>query len=245
MLFAADYTLSIGGQKVGKAHRELHQVNVNSYLFETTADAGMLAHASERSYFSVTPQGQILPTHYHLERQMLFEHRHTDLLMDWETKKLITQTERDPQRSFELTANTLDKLSVEIQMRRDLASPHPALSYPLADADGIRTYVYNTGTSETLNTAIGTLSTLKVEHSHVAGAARYTTFWVAPSLNFLPVRVLQQEHGTTFLLEITAVHFQKPTTTLKSSLVQDNSAEDVDPKIDLDKLQAPEVPASP
>ncbi len=201
--YRADYTLSISGQVMGKAYRQLHALGKGEYRFETDADAGMIAHAHEVSEFSVNDQGRLVADSYHLQRQLLFSHRQTDLVFLWKQNLLQTQTERDGQQSFPLLPGTLDKLSLEVQMRLDLQKSNPDLSYPLADADGIKPYRYIISGNETLDTALGKMNTLKVERPHDPSSARSTTFWVAPSLGFLPVQVEQIEHGTIFLLRIT------------------------------------------
>ncbi|NNM53026.1 MAG: DUF3108 domain-containing protein, partial [Pseudomonadales bacterium] len=201
--YRADYTLSIGDQVMGKAFRQLHVLGKGQYSFETDADAGVMAHAHESSEFSINDQGRLVASHYHLQRKLLFSHRQTDLIFNWSQNQLQTQTERDGVQNFSLLPGTLDKLSLEIQMRLDLQKPNPELSYPLADADGIKTYRYMVTGKETLDTALGKLDTLKVERPQDPSSARSTIFWVAPSLDYLPVQVEQIEHGTVFLLRIT------------------------------------------
>ncbi len=236
-LFSADYTLSVDGQVVGHGTRSLRALDDHTYQFTTTADAGMLAHADEQSTFVRLPTGALQPLHYQLNRSMLFSHRHTDLAFNWPEKILTTQTERDPQRTFRLMPDTLDKLVVEIRMRQDLAQNRTPLEYNLADADGIRTYRYVRGAHETLKTALGALDTLRIEHPEPKDSPRSTVFWVAPSLDYIPVQVTQNEHGTIFILKISALRKTNMTQPISASQVPPNSQEP-----SLDNLHLPDIP---
>ena len=203
--YSADYELSINGQTVGTAQRSLSQLDSGHWIYQTTAHAGIIAQATESSEFVIQGE-QLRPISYHLQRQMLFSQRHTDLDFRWDEKKLVTHTERDAKRSFPLPEASLDKLSLEIQMRHDLQTHAAKLSYALADADGIKHYDYQITAHEQLHTALGDLDTLKIERPNATQNQRQTIFWVAPSLGDLPVQVEQVEHGTVFLLSITAYH---------------------------------------
>ena len=203
--YSADYALSINGQDVGTARRSLSQLDSGHWLYQTSARAGIIAQANESSEFIIQGE-QLRPISYHLQRQMLFSQRHTDLDFRWNDQQLVTHTERDAERSFPLPAASLDKLSLEIQMRHDLQTHAAKLSYALADADGIKLYDYQITAHERLHTAMGDLDTLKIERPNAAQDQRQTIFWVAPSLADLPVQVEQVEHGTVFLLRLTAYH---------------------------------------
>ncbi len=239
-MFSADYTLSVDGQVVGQGTRSLRALDEHTYQFTTTAEAGMLAHADEQSTFQRLPSGQLQPLHYQLNRSMLFSHRQTDLVFNWPDKTLTTHTERDAQRTFTLRPDTLDKLVVEIRIRQDLAQNRAPLEYNLADADGIRTYTYVRGAHETLQTPLGSLDTLRIEHPEPKDSPRSTTFWVAPSLGYIPVQVLQKEHGTLFLLKITAFH---PNSAPPPSASAPTPSNDHEPS--LDTLHIPILPKAP
>jgi hypothetical protein len=85
---------------------------------------------------------------------------------------------------------------------RDLAAKGLPGPYEITDEDSVGTYEYTDGGAATLETGVGSLET-RIFVQQRAGSSRSTWMWVAPSLDFLPVRVEQRrdnEVQTSFLL---------------------------------------------
>lgn len=199
------YTLNLDNKLSGTATRELKILDKTHFRYITRASAALLASAQESSDFELNAEGRIRPLHYRLERHIFFSHRQTDLTFDWPHDILVTQTESDSPRHFPLPPDTLDKLCLEIQMRMDISHKNHMLTYQLADADGIKEYQYTLDGQETLDTPIGKMDVLRLERVHSADTKRFTTFWIAPKLNFLPVKVVQQEDGAHYDLLISRI----------------------------------------
>jgi hypothetical protein len=80
--------------------------------------------------------------------------------------------------------------------------------YSLVDKTQIKTYQIRNQGEETLSTPLGQLRTVRI-NQYTPGKTRMTTFWVAPDLQYLLVRISQEKDGKEELrMEIRAVERQ-------------------------------------
>jgi hypothetical protein len=81
---------------------------------------------------------------------------------------------------------------------------HGALGpYVIADDDSLKTYELTRVGEERMETPLGELDVLRYRQQRV-GSSSITSIWVAPSLQYLPVRMERQrgnETDTIFVLE--------------------------------------------
>lgn len=107
-----------------------------------------------------------------------------------------------------------DRLSLQLEMARDLAAGRRAMQYLMVDRGRLRVYRFEVKAEERLDTPIGSYDTLRVEltgrlrvkdreaakldvsaaqtESDLSGEHR-TVFWAAPALEYVPIRILHED----------------------------------------------------
>jgi hypothetical protein len=93
-----------------------------------------------------------------------------------------------------LPEGTLDRGSLQVALMRDLKAAGVPRTYSLADEDSVATYEYAENGTATIATGAGSLAT-RIFTQQRAGSSRVTWLWVAPELEFLPVRIEQRRDG--------------------------------------------------
>src|SRR6185312_620790 len=73
-------------------------------------------------------------------------------------------------------------------------TPEPG-TIPLIDDNRIKRYVYTKKEAATVDSALGKIETVIYESTREGGSSRTSRFWMAPSLEFLPVRAEQVRKG--------------------------------------------------
>jgi hypothetical protein len=111
---------------------------------------------------------------------------------DWEAKRVTVTTDGET-ATLELAEGALDPMSLQLEMRRQLASPKPQLEFLMVDEDEIEKQTFRALPPERLETSLGCLHTKPVEKVR-EGSSRFTRFWHASELGHIPVRM---EHGKT------------------------------------------------
>jgi hypothetical protein len=77
---------------------------------------------------------------------------------------------------------------------RDLAANGTPRTYQLADEDSVAEYEYTDNGTATVQTGLGPVAA-RILTQKRAGSSRETWLWVAPELEFLPVRIEQRRDG--------------------------------------------------
>lgn len=197
--FSASYAVHKGTLLLGEMHRSLSRPTDARYLFKTeTYSTGLAAmfvkdrivESSEWEYH----HGLMRPLHYSYRKSGGKRERQLEQRFDWARKLASSESSAQPPSTLPLAVGTLDKLSYQIALMADLQQGKTELSYTLLDDDETKTYRFQVVGEETLNTPLGSLKTLRVERVMEAGSKRHTTFWCAPGLNYLLVRLDQREN---------------------------------------------------
>lgn len=192
--FSADYILKRNGIALGLATRSLRPLKDGRYIYaSTTSASGVISwfvkdQIDEHSIFTVE-KGRIRPQEYVYDRHGGNKTRRVKLVFDW-TKGIVTNViDGDPWR-MEVPPNAHDKLSYQLAIMRDLQNGRKTPQYTIADGGKLKTYSFDIVGEEQIDTAFGRLKTLKIRR---LDDRRYTTIWCAPTINYLPVRLEQQE----------------------------------------------------
>lgn len=197
--FQASYQFSYNGKNVGSATRTLSKSGNNwTYIF--AAKAAAIASASETSRFTLN-NGQISSNNFSRTSKVLI-HNDTMTVNFNPATKTINTKKKDTTKSFPWKAGALDELNAELQIREDLKGSGLKSSYLIADAKGLDARRFVKQGNETIKTAYGTYNTVKVVLSHDNGS-KSSTFWLAPQLDYLPVKMAHQDDKTTYNLMLT------------------------------------------
>lgn len=197
--FSASYSVHKGTLLLGEMHRSLSRPADAHYVFKTeTYSTGLAAmfvkdrivESSEWEYHN----GLIRPLHYSYRKSGGKRERQLEQRFDWGRRLASSEGSAQPPSTLPLAVGTLDKLNYQIALMADLKQGKTELSYTLLDDDETKTYRFQVVGEETLSTPLGMLKTLRVERIMDAGSRRHTTFWCAPDLNYLLVRLDQREN---------------------------------------------------
>lgn len=198
--FNASYTVHKGNLLLGEMRRTLSKQDDGRQVFETETRSGglvalfvkdLIIERSEWEYHA----GRIRSLHYSYRKTGGKKERRLDQLFDWERGVVNGDGSEHGSNKIPITAGTLDKLVYQLALMTDLKQGKTELAYTLIDDDQIKIYRFRVAGEETLTTPLGALKTLKIERIMDADSKRRTTLWCAPSLDYLLVRLDQQENG--------------------------------------------------
>lgn len=205
--FQANYSFNIAGLLTGNATRTLSkQDNIWSYNFK--ASVASLANASEVSHFKVTSSDNTSIDLQTLDHAYTFNFLNknidTGFKVDW-AKQLVSAHNKNGDNSYPAQAGMLDMLNLELQVREDIKHKQLKPSYLLADDKGIKKISFVNEGEEKVQTGAGEYDTVKVRLVQDS-EKRKTYFWLAPKLDYLPVRVHQDDGNLSYDLSLTSYH---------------------------------------
>lgn len=197
--YTATYKVNLDNRLNGTATATLSRQG-NRFHYELRAMA-LMANSVEKTDF-LFDNGQIQSLAYSTQRQVLFRSRTNTLAFDW--KKLSVHAVRNgKEKDYAIPAGTLDPLNMEIQIRDDLMRTGKLDgAYPLADPKEFHPVKFEIYGTEVLKTPMGPVDTLKVRRIH-ADPERSSQFWLAKSMDYLPVKIVQTDDGAVYKLDLT------------------------------------------
>lgn len=200
--FTASYKFNIDNKLSGTATRTLEKKSGDNWLY-TFAASAPLATATETSSFRFDGR-TVTPLQYSQQRKIFMSKRSSGIEFNWSTRKGSGKRDGKQPANYELHPGTLDTLNLEVQIRRDLKDLGKLGGpYWIASPKNIEQQPFVIDGEETINTPAGKFLTLKVSRKH-NDPTRHTTFWLAKSLDYLPVKVVQDNDGALYTIELTS-----------------------------------------
>lgn len=207
--YQARYEVYASGFSIGEAVVTLTAVGTGAYRM--TSDVrpnGLVALlASGRIHEQVSGEirdGAVRPSQYERLLDTGRKSDHMQLRFDWSTGQVQARHNAD-QATLPLAPGVVDPLSLQLVVMGDLQRGRAPSQYSLVDKTEIKTYQIRNQGREVLDTPLGKLNTVLI-NQYTPGKTRMTTFWVAPDLQYLPVRIMQEKKGKEDLrMEIRAV----------------------------------------
>jgi hypothetical protein len=207
--FSAEYALTTGGALIGKSRWSLDLREGGELVYESESRAAGIArllgdeHVIERSEWRPI-DGDLRP-HSYLYRRTGRKDKEVRVSFDWE-RGLAHNSNKGKTSTIPVPADALDKLGYLLALMHDLAAGRRSFEYRVADGGPLRTYRLEAVDEEAVRTPIGVFDTVRIRRIRSDGE-RETTFWCAPSLRFLPVRVVHKEtDGSVVVLELEAMN---------------------------------------
>lgn len=197
--FQASYQFSYNGKSMGSATRTLSKSG-NNWTYVFAAKAGAIASATETSHFSFNGNN-IISNNFSRSSKILI-HNNTMSINFNPNAKIINTKKDDKARSFAWKSGVLDELNAELQLREDLKASGLKSSYAIADAKEVESRRFVKQGMEKVKTSYGTFDTIKVVMKHDK-PNRDTIFWLAPKLDYVPVKVSHQDGKTSYGLLLT------------------------------------------
>ena len=197
--FTATYSFNLDNKASGTAVRKLSRQG-NQWVYNFDARVPVIATASEKSVFSLNNH-QVVSQHYQRQYKILVHNQQTSL--DFNNASKSIQVKRDQKNSqLPWQAGVLDDLNVEIQLREDLKKRGLKSTYLIADQKDITPRQFVNEGSVKVNTPSGSYDAVKVRINHQK-KDKSTVFWLAPSLDYLPVKVTHNDDGSVYTLNLT------------------------------------------
>jgi len=207
--FQAEFQVSRSGLQLGTLEIELRRDGEQAYHYSGHTRPGALVRLFYSDEIFETSQGRIeegrvIPHSYLHRLQRVGEpEKLTRLEFDWSNRKVWSESDgtRWAQR---IDPGGQDKLSMQLALRLDLAAGREQVSYRVADGGRIKTYHFRVVGRETIELPYGRLGCLRVRRSKDDQAPDYT-IWVAPTLDYLPVKIERKRRSGRYRMELSTL----------------------------------------
>lgn len=193
-VFAVSYNNAAAGgtAKLTIRHRQ-DNYDVSFNLKHSLLDASQQASFSDKSC-QITPQSYRATT-----RPALKSNSEESLNFNWTNQTATRQHSKDGNANFRLNQHYYDPMSLYFKARCDLMAGKKQLSYPLIYKGKEGTQKYQVIGTEMVKTGMGEFEALVVQRQR-SNKNRRTSFYVAPALDYLIVKI---EHRESSLATIT------------------------------------------
>jgi hypothetical protein len=209
--FSADYVFERGRITVGETRMELERSKNNIYRYTSVAEAtGFISLfvrdvLREESIFHFDGEG-FWPISYAYRHEGSKKNRNEHVAYDW-TSRTARLNYRGHTSEIALQPGAMDRFLLQVAIMHDVRDMALDKTYQVIDNGGIRRYRLSGDKSETIETPAGTFKTVRVERAD-GGNDKRLRFWLAPELNYLPVRIEQERlNEETLRLSLKAYRF--------------------------------------
>lgn len=199
---SANYNFTIEDKYKGTASRTLNKSG-NTWKYNVDARVAGVASAAQNSTFSINGNS-VVPTQASTTYKLLGVGRTHKLDFNPSSKKVVSNY-KGKSTTMNMAQQAFDDLSLEIQIRQDLLNGKFSGNYYMARKDKIEKTPFKNAGSTKITVPAGTFDTVRVDRVHDDNS-RSTSFWLAPSLDYLPVKVSQVNEGKKMDLELTKVN---------------------------------------
>lgn len=197
--YAARYSIYRNGALTGKVEVDLEWDDdggrwiVRSEGSGTHGLARLLGARDSEETRGVLRDDRLLPERYRRHTQVAGIDDRWLVDFDRAAGQLLISHDRGTPRELPMAGETVDPLTLKLEMRRRLASETELLGFNMVNEFEIDEQRFRQLPDEWLETSLGCLRTRPVEKIH-EGGRRYTRAWHAPALAWIEVRM---EHGKT------------------------------------------------
>ena len=198
----ADYSFTIEDKYKGSANRSLTKSG-NNWKYDVKARVAGVATASQTSAFTLNGDN-VSPTQASTTYK-LFGIGRTHNLNFNAGKKQVSSSYKGKTINLSMAQQAFDDLSLEVQIRQDLLNGKFTGNYYMAKHDKIEKTPFRKSANTKITVPAGTFDTVRVDRVH-DDDSRSTSFWLAPSLDYLPVKVSQINDGKKMDLELTKLN---------------------------------------
>ena len=203
--FTATYALTKGPLTLANMKRRLYKNERGNYVYESYSEpVGYARWFTDNTLLEKTEwtyhQQQLRPIEYSYDRKGSKKQRHVKLSFNWDKMRVTNDINNDPW-SMKITDGTLDKLLYHLALMHDLANGKELFDYQVADGGSLKSYSFSNLGEETLRTKLGSFNTIKL----IRPGKRDTILWCAKELNYLPIKLVQEENGITLTLTLKSV----------------------------------------
>lgn len=199
---SADYSFTVEDKYKGTATRTLNKTG-NNWKYDVKARVAGVATASQSSTFTLKGDN-VSPTQASTTYKLLGVGRTHNLNFN-AGKNQVASTYKGKTIKLNMAQQAFDDLSLEVQIRQDLLNGKFSGNYYMARHDKIEKTPFRKSANTKITVPAGTFDTVRVDRVHDDNS-RSTSFWLAPSLDYLPVKVSQINDGKKMDLELTKLN---------------------------------------
>lgn len=201
--FSASYDFSVDKYN-GVATRTLsRRADANEWQYTVNAGVGKVASAGQAAIFQDI-NGTIIPIATSRQYKIFGIGNTTTFAFD-NANHQYTSTYKGRSKTIDMPQTALDDLGLEMQIREDLKAGRWQGNYFMAGKDGIESVPFTKSAPISVTVPAGTFNVIRIDRIHNTDDRR-TSFWLAPSLDYLPVQVIQNNDGKTIEMNLTKVH---------------------------------------
>lgn len=192
--YEARYTVNWHGLYAGESVHKLQRRADGQYHFETRTapKLGFLPFNYRESSDFTYQGGKIKPHNYYYNIQEGKRRKVGNVSFNWQQNKLLNKELEEPWE-MAIPTDVQDKLTHTLSLRQALISGKAIPTFTVAEEDKIKDYSFKILGEEHLQTKLGPMDTIKVEH--ISRRGNRTTLWLAKSLDYTPVKMMQQRQG--------------------------------------------------
>ena len=208
--YSARYDVLRNGERQGETTVVLKATaDGREFSSSTVGNEGLAALAaasvSERSLLRWR-EGAPETVSWNYHQKIAWKSRERSLAVDAAGRRLDLR-DKDKRYSPPYRPGVLDRHAVTVALMQDIAAGRSGeLRYLVPDKDELEAWVFRTGASERIDTAVGAQRALRVERIRSDGGGRSTTLWLAQDRGYVPLRILQREpDGETIDMRITSL----------------------------------------
>ena len=192
------YIADLGGMKI----EVTHQLNFENGRYSLTVEAkNFLGTINEFASFEVPQHGDIMPIEYSKRQKTLMGSRSESQQFDWNDMTL-SYTLKDQSGKIDLSPGQLDRISLNQQLRIDVASGKEKFAYTVIRKGQLKQYQFRVLGRETVNTSNGSFNSLIVERLG-NNASKKAKIWLATDWDFiiLKMETFEKDAKKTLVLD--------------------------------------------
>ncbi len=196
--FEAEYTVLRNGSEVGEARMQLSQEAQDQWRLNATLSAtaagGLLQFSSVEDSRFHWHEGKPRSDRYHARRQQPLRTRERGIDFDWTAGRVTVTDRRGDQQGFDLEDHAIDPQLTLIVAMVAAAAGEAEFEYVIVNRGAPEVQKGRREGEETVATGVGDLVCVDIERVR-EHSRRQTRSCHAESLDWIPVRVVQEEEG--------------------------------------------------
>lgn len=222
--FHLDYKITLGGLKIGTATSRLFRDASGTYIYQRVAKSNGWARLLVSDSIVERSEWRM---YENKPRPLRFEYTELDgskeksetISFNWDKKLALVSRDGHPPKNLEIRSDSLDRLTMEIQILLDVRSEVRTYDYSLVDEGRVKHRRFVPVGYEQIVTPAGTFDTVKYWLETDSQKNSETLFWLAPSLGYLFARMEYHNKKKHFVIvfQLTNVRLSSSLNTPQSS----------------------------
>ncbi len=203
--FTAVYQLNRGNMIIGKVTNTLQLDPNGNYNYKSfTKPVGIAAVFSKDEITEISrgkiENRRVIPASYFFQHKRKKRPKLRKLEFDW-TKSQVTAPGTKPLWRSAITPGTQDKASKILSLMLSMDITTTDMQIQVVDKNKLKTYLLSKIKQEQIETAGNMFDAEKFSEAK-QGQPVSTRFWLAPELNYLPVKIERKEKKDTFTMTL-------------------------------------------